>query len=164
MLRRALPNTTTQHYPNYFFDQVELDLMVMRENIVSPYTGCSIAAFQYAVRNHPHPSLDDCRFTNKFDNDLGRKRKIYSDTANQHIKEGDTLYVQFYNLQHFCNTTLPKLQVDVVVVSGTEQKAAPFSKHVFDAIVAHPRVIHWFIMNMDIYSHDPHHRKVRMQQ
>jgi hypothetical protein len=164
VLREAIPTTTKYHHPNYFLDQVGLDLMVKRENIVTPRTGCSIAAFQYAVRNNPLPFLDDCRFTNNLDRELASKRKIHANTADRLVQEGDTLYVQFYDLQHFCDTMLPNLHVDVVVVSGAEQKVAPFSKRVFDAIVAHPRVIHWFMMNMDIYSHDPHHRKVRMQQ
>jgi hypothetical protein len=44
---------------------------------------------------------------NNRDNELARERKVHADTADQLIKEGDTLYVQFYDLQHFCNTTLP---------------------------------------------------------
>jgi hypothetical protein len=164
MLRGALPDNTKHHDPNYFLEKVELDLMVKRENIVTPHTGCSIAAFQYAVRNNPHSYWDDCRFMNNLDGELASKRKVHADTAERLIQEGDTLYVQFYDVQHFCKTTLPDLCVNIVIVSGAEQKVDTFSKPMFDAMVAHPRVIHWFMMNMDIYSHNPHHAKVHMQQ
>jgi hypothetical protein len=86
------------------------------------------------------------------------------DNAGTLVKEGDTIYVQFNKLEHFVNKTMPNINVDFVLMSGQQQKVGPFSREAFDSIIANPRVIHWFMMNMDIYSYDPRHPKVRRQK
>jgi hypothetical protein len=54
--------------------------------------------------------------------------------------------------------------VDFVLISGQEQKVERLSKEAFLAIAANPRIIHWFMVNMDIYSYNPRHPKVRLQK
>jgi hypothetical protein len=155
----TVSNNTTKHTPSYFFKQVALEKMKMRMNILTPYTGCSIAAFQYNLLQNPHPEFNDC-FCHR-GKKFGRSRGLRADNAERLVKEGDTIYVQFNKLQHFVGVTLPHIQHEFVLISGQEQKVEPFSKEAFDAIVANPKVIQWFMMNMDIYSYDPRHPKVR---
>jgi hypothetical protein len=155
----ALPNATKQqHAPNFFLDQVTIYNMMKRMNILTPYTGCSIAAFQYNLLQNPHPEFNDC-FCHR-GKEFGRSRGLRVDNANRLVKDGDTVYVQFNKLQHFVGMTLPLIQHEFVLISGQEQKVERFSKDAFDAIVENPNVIHWFMMNMDVYSYDPRHPKV----
>jgi hypothetical protein len=155
---RAVPNAT-KHAPNYFFGQVTIYDMMKRMNVLTPYTGCSIAAFQYNLLQNRHPEFNDC-FCHR-GKEFGRFRGLRVDNAERLVKDGDTVYVQFNKLQHFVGMTLPHIQHEFVLISGQEQKVDRFSKDAFDAIIDNPKVIHWFMMNMDIYSYDPHHPKVR---
>jgi hypothetical protein len=158
LLRGVVPNET-KHDPNYFSEQVTIDRMVKRMNILTPYTGCSIASFQYNIFQNPHPELNDC-FCHR-GKEFGRSRGLRVDNAERLVKDGDVIYVQFNKLQHFVDKTLPHIQHKFVLISGQEQKVEPFSEEAFDAIVENPKVMHWFMMNMDVYSYEPHHTKVR---
>jgi hypothetical protein len=159
---RGAVSSETKHDPKYFFKQVTIDTMVKRMNILTPYTGCSIAAFQYNLLQNPHPEFNDC-FCHR-GKEFGRSRGLRVDNAERLVEDGDVIYVQFNKLQHFVGMTLPHIQHEFVLISGQEQKVEPFSKDAFDAIVENPKVIHWFMMNMDIYSYEPRHPKVRMQK
>jgi hypothetical protein len=85
------------------------------------------------------------------------------------LKSSDTLYVELKKISHFVKYTLPKITVDVVLISGQNhlvpQKPQKldyvWSQDDFDAIVNNPYITHWFMMNMDVYAQDPDHVKVR---
>jgi len=152
---------THRHYPSYFTEQVPLSSLKTRMNLLTPYTGCSIAAFQYNLGKHAHPEFNDC-FVH-CGKPFARTRGIRVDNAKELVKENDTIFVQFNKLDHFVNKTMDLLDVDYVIMTGNEQKVPPISRQVFDAIVNNPRVIHWFMSNVDVYSHDVNHPKVRVQ-
>jgi hypothetical protein len=130
-------------------------------NLVTPYTGCSIAAFQYNLGKHAHPEFNDC-FVHCGKN-FAKARGIRFDNARELVQENDTIFVQFNKLDHFVNKTMQEIDVNYVILSGNEQKVDPISKETFDAVVNNPHVIHWFMQNMDVYSHDLNHHKVRVK-
>lgn len=151
----------TRHVPNYFTNEVPLERLLKRMNLVTPYTGCSIAAFQYNLGKHAHPEFNDC-FVHCGKN-FAKARGIRFDNARELVQENDTIFVQFNKLDHFVNKTMQEIDVNYVILSGNEQKVDPISKETFDAVVNNPHVIHWFMQNMDVYSHDLNHHKVRVK-
>ena len=146
------------HFPNYFTEQVPLSSLKRRMNLLTPYTGCSIAAFQYNLGKHAHPEFNDCivHCGKAFANTRG----IRVDNAHLLVQANDTIFVQLNKLWHFVNNTMDKIDVDYVILSGNEHKVKPISKDVFDAIVNNPRILHVFMQNVDVYSHDLYHPKV----
>jgi hypothetical protein len=153
--------TRRHHVPNYFTNEVPLERLLKRMNLVTPYTGCSIAAFQYNLGKHAHPECNDC-FVHCGKN-FAKAREIRFDNAGELVQENDTIFVQFNKLDHFVNKTMQEIDVNYVILSGNEQNVVPISKETFDAVVNNPRVIHWFMQNMDVYSHDLNHPKVRVK-
>ena len=135
-----------------------LQNLLHRMNLVTPYTGCSIAAFQYNLGKHAHPEFNDC-FVH-CGKPFAKTRGIRVDNAQELIQPNDTLFVQFNKLDHFVHNTMNEIQVDYVLISGNEQKVEPISKETFHAIVNNPHVLHWFMQNVDVYSHDWNHSKV----
>jgi hypothetical protein len=159
----------TSHHPDYFSNQVPFEILRKRDNMVSVFTGCSIAAWTYdgpTFRSWKVPFFDDCKCHHEERNLTARD--ITPSTAASLIQRGDTLYVEFTKIPHFVQHTLPQIKVDFVLISGQNhlipQKPKPLTyvwdQDTFDAIVNSPRVTHWFLMNMDIYSQDPDHAKL----
>jgi len=159
----------TLHFPNYFTQEVPFESLLSRDNLLSVFTGCSIASWTYSGVTFHKAKVrfyDDCKCFNEERNLTGRD--ITSDTAASLLQSGDTLYVELKKISHFVKQTLPKIQVDVVLLSGQNhlvpQKPQKldyvWSQEDFDAIVNNPHITHWFLMNMDIYAQDPDHEKV----
>lgn len=148
-----------RHYPSFFTEHAPLSSLKKRMNLLTPYTGCSIAAFQYNLGKHAHPEFNDC-FIHCGKPFANKRRGIRVDNVVALLQHNDTLFVQFNKLDHFVNKTMPLINVDFVLISGNEQKVPPVSREVFGAVVNNPRVLHWFMSNMDVYSHDFEHPKV----
>lgn len=157
--QKVVESSHPAHYPTFLSEHALLSSLKRRMNLLTPYTGCSIAAHQYNLGKHAHPEFNDC-FVH-CGKPFAKTRGIRVDNAAELVKENDTIFVQFNKLFHFVNKTMDLIDVDFVLISGNEQKVPPIEKQDFDAIVNNPRVIHWFMSNMDIYSHDLNHPKVR---
>lgn len=164
-----MENATNIHFPNYFTSQIPLESLIERDNLLSVFSGCSIAAWTYTGVTFHKAKVrfyDDCKCYNDEHNMTGRD--VSSHTAVSLLKSSDTLYVELKKISHFVKYTLPKITVDVVLISGQNhlvpQKPQKldyvWSQDDFDAIVNNPYITHWFMMNMDVYAQDPDHVKV----
>jgi hypothetical protein len=164
-----MENATNIHFPNYFTSQIPLESLIERDNLLSVFSGCSIAAWTYTGVTFHKAKVrfyDDCKCYNDEHNMTGRD--VSSHTAVSLLKSSDTLYVELKKISHFVIYTLPKITVDVVLISGQNhlvpQKPQKldyvWSQDDFDAIVNNPYITHWFMMNMDVYAQDPDHVKV----
>ena len=157
------------HHPNYFSNQVPFHVLLQRNNILSVFSGCSIAAWTYngpTFKKWKVPFFDDCKCHHEERNLTSKD--ITPSTAALLIEPDDTVYVEFTKIPHFVQHTLPTISVDFVLISGQNHlipqkpKALTYvwDQATFDALVNCPHVTHWFLMNMDIYAHDPDHPKL----
>lgn len=164
-------NTTTTHYPNYFSNQVPFHVLTQRDNLLSVFSGCSIAAWTYNGPTFPRwkvPFFDDCKCHHEDRNLTETKDMLTPSTAPFLLQSNDTVYVEFTKITHFVQHTIPKINVHFVLISGQNhlipQKPKPLThvwdQDTFDALVNSPYVTHWFLMNMDIYAQDPDHTKL----
>ncbi len=165
------PNEEQHFAPNYFTKKVTFETLLARDNILSVYTGCSIAAWTYGWHENT-PRLasyyDDCGHYNTEKGWTGRD--ITTVTVSE-LQPGDTVYVELKKLDHFALTLLPLIQVDIVLISGQNHVAPmkpplrpPYSKRTFRHVIDNPSVTHWFMMNLDKHSYDPFHPKVRLSE
>ena len=157
------------YFPNYFTNVVPFETLLERDNMLSVFTGCSIAAWTYAGVTFHRAKVrfyDDCKCHHDERNLAGRD--ITADTAVALLQSGDTVYVEIKKISHFVQHTLSKIQVDIVLISGQNhlvpQKPQKldyvWKQEDFDAIVNNHHVTHWFLMNMDVYAQDPNHPKL----
>lgn len=86
--------------------------------------------------------------------------EVTNETVSQ-VKQYDSIYVPIVSLERFAVNILPHIQNDFILMTGQKSLVPTFSRELFDTVVEHPRVVHWFLQNQAVYSHDPHHPKVR---
>lgn len=138
-------------FPPRRFDNASIHttkvLATLGPNILTVYSGCRMARWVYPIRPHSNVAYnwkhDDCNAVNP-DKML---QKI------SQLSENDTIYVLHTRLRHFVEQLkLEELLVDIVVVSGQWALVAPNEQEDIDYVVAHPRVICWFIQNLDVYG------------
>lgn len=150
--------------PNYFRNEVSLERLITRGNILTAHTGCAIATWSYQGKRHTHRPLNECRQHAKSAAAL-RAHQVMAETASQ-VQENDTIYGPIVKLEDFVNTTLPGITHDFVLLSGQNSKPPdPIPRHVYDAIMHHPRsprILKWFLQNLSVYAVDnPHDSKLR---
>ena len=139
-------------FPPRRFDNASIHttkvLATLGPNILTVYSGCRMARWVYPFRPHSNVTYnnwkhDDCNAVNP--NKLLR-------TISQ-LSENDTIYVLHTRLRHFVEQLkLEELLVDIVVISGQWALVALNEQEDIDYVVAHPRVICWFIQNLDVYG------------
>lgn len=156
-----------KHLPDFFTERVPWESLLARNNILTVYTGCSIATWTYGW-NIPSPQIglyyDDC---GHYSEEKGwQGRDITPETVSS-IQPGDSIYVELKKLDHFVDHVLPVIKVDIVLISGQNHIAPwkppirpPYKRHRFRRVVDNPHVTHWFMMNLDKHSYDPFHPKV----
>jgi hypothetical protein len=76
------------------------------------------------------------------------------------VQAYDTIYVPIVSLERFVASVLPNIPNDFILLTGQKSLVPPFSRELFDKVIGHPRVIHWFLQNQAVYSYDVHHPKV----
>lgn len=158
---------TGAHYPSYFSEEVPLSKLIARKNLLSVYTGCSIATWSYSglkdlIRNGDlQKRFEDCRL-HKGEIAL-QMHQITPETASQ-VQPYDSIYVPIVSLDQFVTNVLPHIQNDFVLMTGQKQFVPVIPRELYDTIIEHPRIIHWFLQNLSIYAYDAHHPKVNLQR
>jgi len=133
-------------------------LATLGPNILTVYSGCRMARWVYPFRPHSNVVYnnwkhDDCNAINP--------DKILRNISQ--LSENDTIYVLHTRLRHFVEQLkLEELLVDIVVVSGQWAKVTPNEQEDIDYVVAHPRVISWFIQNLDVYGGNNYSNATRL--
>jgi hypothetical protein len=130
-----------------------------RGSVLTVHTGCSIATWSYQGKRHIYRPLNDCRQHAK-NADALRAHVVTPENAPE-VEEYDSIYVPIVKLEHFVNETLPHIQNDFVLISGQNSlPPEPISRRVYDVIMEHSRIVHWFLQNLPIHAYDPHHPKL----
>jgi hypothetical protein len=156
---------TGAHYPSYFSEEVPLDKLIARKNLLSVFTGCSIATWSYSgvkdLIKHGDllATFEDCRL-HKGEIAL-RMHQIAAETASQ-VQLYDSIYVPIVSLDRFVTNTLPHIQNDFVLMTGQKSLVPVIPRELYHTIIEHPRVIHWFLQNLSMYAYDAHHPKVNL--
>ena len=94
---------------------------------------------------------------------LGQRVSHYLRDANisDRLRDDDTIYVPFTAMGFFVDRVLPKVTVDVVVISGQPFNVKPASDDAIRRLLDSPRVLAWFCQNLPKYGgDDPNHVKV----
>jgi hypothetical protein len=158
-----------QHLPDFFTEQVPWETLLQRNNILTVYTGCSIATWTYSRLPPTHREkkslTDDCGYYNA---EKGWKERDITPKTVSQIQPGDSIYVELMKLDAFARRLLPRIQVDFVLIAGQnhlmplkpEPIRPPYGPRTFAMIVENPHVTHWFMMNLDKHAYDPFHPKV----
>lgn len=68
------------------------------------------------------------------------------------LQENDTIYVTFNKLQWFVDVLLSDIKVNVVVISGQQQKVEPVDNDTVQKLLRHKYILHWFCQNLDVYA------------
>lgn len=158
--------TLSQHSPTFFSNDIAFESLLVRDNLLTVYTGCSIAAWTYGWhQNTPRLAeyYDDCGHYNA---ERQWEKDVTVDNVSQ-VQTGDTIYVELKKLDHFVQNVLPLIEVDVVLISGQNHIAPmkpplkpPYSRKAFRHVMDSPNVKYWFMMNLDKHSYEPFHPKV----
>ena len=96
-----------QYAPNFFTEKAPVEILLARNNLLSVYTGCSIATWTYEwQQNTPRFAqyYDDCGHYNAEKQWTGRD--ITVETVSE-IQPGDSIYVELKNLDYFAQHLLP---------------------------------------------------------
>lgn len=158
---------TGAHYPSYFSEEVPLSKLIARKNLLSVYTGCSIATWSYSglkdlIRNGDlQKRFEDCHL-HKGEIAL-QMHQITPETGSQ-VQPYDSIYVPIVSLDQFVTNILPHIQNDFVLMTRQKQFVPIIPRELYDTIIEHPRIIHWFLQNLSIYAYDAHHPKVNLQR
>jgi hypothetical protein len=149
-----------RHNPEYFLKEVPLESLIRRGNVLTAHTGCSIATWSYNGKRHASKPLNECRQQAK-SAEIFQRHQLKPDTASQ-LEPNDSIYVPIVKLEHFTNETLPFIENDFVLITGQYSmlEGLEIPRRVYDALLEHPRVLHWFLQNLSMYAYDPHHPKV----
>jgi hypothetical protein len=149
-----------EHYPSYFSDQVPLEKLVARKNLLTVYSGCSIAAFFFNGDWHPEDVLKDCQ---RYKGTKGYDAHHISNETMAQLQPYDSIYVPIVSLGEFVTEILPHINSDIVLITGQNSNVPPIRKEVYDTLIDHPRIARWFLQNLSEYSYDARHPKVRRQ-
>lgn len=135
------------HWPTFFKDQVNVSLLAARQNFIHPRSGCRLTRWVL-----PSPSkiraCIDCA-----DRATHEQQRI---TTMSNIEKHDTIYVPFAALAQFVLETLPKLKVQVILISGQWQTVPSPSWNVtWTKLIESPYILHMFVMHKPIYAPYP---------
>jgi hypothetical protein len=167
---KVSPATTERegdkHLPDFFTERVPWETLLARKNILTVYTGCSIATWTYSsVFLQSMQLFDDCGYYNAENGWKGRE--ITPETVSL-LQPGDSIYVELMKLNAFGKHVLPHIKVDFVLISGQNHLAPkkpepikpPYWPKTFNSLTKNLHVTHWFMMNLDKHAYDPFHPKV----
>jgi hypothetical protein len=155
-----------KHLPDFFTERVPWETLLARNNILTVYTGCSIATWTYSPVYVPWKYLfDDCGYYNA---ENGRKGRDITPETVSLLQPGDSIYVELIKLNAFGKHLLPLIKVDFVLITGQNHLAPlkpepirpPYWQKTFGRLTKSPHVTHWFMMNLDKHAYDPFHSKV----
>jgi hypothetical protein len=77
------------------------------------------------------------------------------------LKENDTIYVPFTEVERFVNDILDDVSTAFVVISGDWQNVGPISNTAIGKLLNHSRVLKWFCQNLPKYGGvNPYHPKI----
>jgi len=77
------------------------------------------------------------------------------------LKENDTIYVPFTEVEQFVNDILDDVSTTIVVISGDWQNVGPISNTTIGKLLNHSRVLKWFCQNLPKYGGvNPYHPKI----
>jgi hypothetical protein len=157
----------TSAVPNFFTELVPWESLLARNNILTVYTGCSIATWTYGwdvSKRRLGPYYDDC---GHYSNEKGWQGRDITPETVSFLRDADSIYVELMKLDHFIEHLLPLINVNFVLISGQNHIAPmkpplkpPYNRQLFHRAINNPHVTHWFMMNLDKHSHDPFHQKV----
>jgi hypothetical protein len=154
------------HYPSYFTQEVPLEKMMARRNLLRVYTGCSIATWSYSGLRGEILNGRELSRHNDCELDKGMyalaMHQIEPDTAS-HVQPYDSIYVPIVSLKRFVRDVLPYIENDFVLMTGQKALVPAIPRDLYDTIIEHPRVLHWFLQNLSKYAYDAHHPKVRLR-
>jgi hypothetical protein len=158
---------TGAHYPSYFTQEVPLEKMIARMNLLRVYTGCSIATWSYSglrgaiLDGRLRSRYNDCELDKGMDALM--MHQIEPDTASQ-VQPYDSIYVPIISLERFVRDVLPYIENDFVLMTGQKALVPAIRRDLYDTIIEHPRVLHWFLQNLSMYAYDVHHPKVSLRR
>ena len=148
------------HNPHYFHDEVPLELLIERGNVLTVHTGCAFAAWSYQGKRHKYRALNDCRQHAK-SGDAFKAHQVTAETAS-HVQAYDTVYVPISQLEYFVYSTLQNITEDFILMSGQNSKPPePIPREVYAAIMKHRRIVKWFLQNLSVHAYDPYDPKLR---
>jgi hypothetical protein len=149
------------HNPSFFSDNVPLEKLIARKNLMSVYTGCSICTWRFGGLDDPQNKLNDCvRYKGRHSFLM---HHLANDTVSQ-IEAYDSIYVPIAGLEQFIKDILPNIETDIILVSGQRANVPSIPKELYDTLIEHPRVVRWFLQNLSVYAYDPQHPKVRVSE
>jgi hypothetical protein len=77
------------------------------------------------------------------------------------LKENDTIYIPFTEVERFVNDILDDVSTTIVVISGDWQNVGPISNTAIGKLLNHSRVLKWFCQNLPKYGGvNPYHPKI----
>ena len=158
----AKPRTTSSHNshhnPQYFTNEAPIIPLIRRMNLANVHMGCRIAAWVYEGNRSKYRRLNECQ--QAFAEGATKvEDKVIVDL--DLIQPHNTIFVPILNLEQFVNSTLDKITVPFVLLSGQTIKVDVFPKAVFQAVVEHAMVQAWFLQNLDVFAaYDPFHAKL----
>jgi hypothetical protein len=128
-------------------------LVAIGPNFLTTKSGCRMARWFYPTTIR-ETKYRDCR-------DQGQKKMLLS---TDRLRHNDTIYVTFTKLEEFVREMLPRITVDVVVLSGQIMKTPSeevVSSQTIQLLLDNPHVLHWFCQNLPMYGgDDPYHPKI----
>jgi hypothetical protein len=162
----AQERESDKHLPDFFTERVPWETLVARNNILTVYTGCSIATWTYSsVYLRSIPLFDDCGYYNA---EKGWKGRDITPETVSLLQPGDSIYVELMKLNAFVKHVLPHIEVDFVLITGQNHLAPmkpepirpPYWLKTFRILAKNSHVTHWFMMNLDKHAYNPFHPKV----
>lgn len=129
-----------------------------RPRFLTTQSGCRMARWVVPTL-HVKPRYRDCWHSSRL---FSANNKLLTEATIRQVQPGDTIYVTFLELEHFCQNLLDRLTVDVVVISGQIQKVAPVPEEIIDRLLDAPHVLAWCCQNLPMYVPARHlgHAKV----
>ena len=117
---------------------------VQRGGWINTLSGCRMSKWYYIGNEsiHRHHKLLDCKAA----------PAEGSLTDPKQVKQNDTIYVTFTELQQFVDTVLDEIEVDIVVISGQDQHVDPVANETISKLLSSRNVMHWFCQNLPIYG------------
>lgn len=154
------PTEVERHFPSYFTEQAPLKKLVKRANLLTVFTGCSIATWSFNGRKNNTDIHSDCQRYNGWG--AYEKHRITNETVSQ-IQAYDSIYVTITALDQFVESVLPYIETEFVLITGQNSYVpGGIPSSYYRRLIGHPRVVHWFLQNLSIYARG-RHPKVRHQ-
>jgi hypothetical protein len=152
--------TAGAHYPSYFSDEVPLEKLVQRGNLLTVFTGCHIATFSFNGELNERNVHNDCQRYNGVA--AYKKHRVTNDTVSQ-LQPYDSIYVTIEALRPFVDSILPHVKTDFILLTGQNSFVPQIPKDVYETLIEHPRIVRWFLQNQSVYAYDARNPKVSQQ-